>query len=70
MPTTSENLTTAYANACQALADWTASKPSYSKAGQSVQWTQHYETLSRVVRDLKLLIAEDAGPYEVSQVNL
>lgn len=60
MATNAENIDTAIAAICTALAAG-AGKPNYTIDGQTVS----YDTLTTRLRDLQQLKAEMAGPYEL-----
>jgi hypothetical protein len=65
MPTDAELLTTARTALLTAIAEWDYAKPSYSKAGQSVQWTAHMEALLRQKAALDAAIVQAEGPWEL-----
>lgn len=58
MATPAENLATAYAAVCAALATG-AGKPDYSINGQSVSWT----SLLKMERELREALAASGGPF-------
>lgn len=60
MATNAENLATAYAAVCAALATG-AGKPDYSINGQSVSWT----SLLKMERELREALAAANGPFEI-----
>lgn len=67
MPTSAENLQTAYENVCQQLADMTANpKPSYSSAGRSISWGEHYRNLLESRKEILLALQQDSGPFQVT----
>jgi len=65
MPTDSELLATARTNLLTTIAAWDFAKVSYSKAGQSVQWTAHMEALMRQKAALDAAVVQAEGPWEV-----
>ena len=61
-----DDLTTAKTNIAAQLADMTANpKPSYSVAGRSVSWDEHFRALTEMYEKLMNLIALEGAPYEV-----
>lgn len=64
MATPAENLATAYAAICAALASG-AGKPNYSIEGQSVSWG---ELVARE-KALREALAASSGPFEIESVS-
>lgn len=66
MATNAENLQTALDNVAAQLADVTANpKPTYSVAGRSVSWGEHFNNLQKAYADLKNLLIQEQGPFMV-----
>lgn len=66
MATPQQNLQTAYENACQRLAEYTATaKPTYSEEGKSWQWGSYYDSLVERILELEGALQRAGGPFEV-----
>ncbi len=69
MATLSDNLQAAINNIGVQLADMTANpKPSYSVAGRSISWDEHFNALIANQDKLYGLLQKAGGPFEVRTI--
>jgi len=63
MPTRKQNLETSLDNIASQIADITANpKPTYSVAGRSISWSDHFRSLLDAQEKIRQLIAQEEGP--------
>lgn len=68
MSAESDFLDTALLNLAQEIAAALANKPTYSKAGQSVQWDSHYKNLLDRQALLRVQRQQSDGAFEILSV--